>query len=389
MKVLKYIQSLIASWRGSIALALLPVEEKNFVFYSEGNAYHGFLFPLISYLARNHNVNICYLTSDLKDPILLRPPPNVMPLYIGWGSAMIFAFQTLKAKVLVMTMPDLHSFHIKRSRYPVHYIYIQHSLVSSHMVYKRGAFDHFDSILCSGPHHVAEIREWEKLNDLPAKGLYEHGYAPLDTILDMVSSQRPDPPRSITSNHRVLIAPSWGSEGLIENGAEQLVESLLGAGHHVTLRVHPQSRVTSAKNIKLLRSMFENHPKFAMDMNNAIFDSLIKADVLISDWSGISLEFAFGLERPVIFIDVPKKINNSRYTELNNIPIEISIRDKIGVILGQDKLDQVADIVIEIISDPEKFITQIRKLRAETVYNIGQSAKAGSEIIYEIAKKLP
>ena len=386
LKVLKYFQSFIASWRGCIELRSLPLEDKNLVFYSEGGAYHGFLLPVISHLTEDHNLKIYYLTSDQDDPLLSEPPENVKSIYVGWGSAMIFAFQTLEAKVLVMTMPDLHSFHIKRSRYPVHYIYLQHSLVSSHMVYKPGAFDHFDTILCSGSHHVSEIREWEKLNNLPEKNLYEHGYAPLDTILDMVSS-RPLISKPATSNYNVLVVPSWGSEGLIENGAKELVGSLLDAGHYVTLRLHPQSRINSAKNVKLLAANFNSHPNFEMDIDNAIFESLIKADVLISDWSGVSLEFAFGLERPVIFIDVPKKINNPRYTELENIPIEISARDKIGIILGQEKLDKVTDVVTEIMEDSEKFVTQIRALRDKTVFNIGQSAKRGSELIYDIVKK--
>ena len=41
--------------------------------------------------------------------------------------------------------------------------------------------------------------------------------------------------------------------------------------------------------------------------------SFDKADLMISDWSGVAFEFAFGLEKPVIFIDLPKKINNSDF----------------------------------------------------------------------------
>jgi YidC/Oxa1 family membrane protein insertase len=54
---------------------------------------------------------------------------------------------------------------------------------------------------------------------------------------------------------------------------------------------------------------------------------------MITDWSGASIEYAFTLERPVLFIDVPKKIHNPDYEKLPEIPLEISIRDKIGEII--------------------------------------------------------
>ena len=31
---------------------------------------------------------------------------------------------------------------------------------------------------------------------------------------------------------------------------------------------------------------------------------------MVSDWSGAALEYSFGLKKPVIFLDLPKKVNN-------------------------------------------------------------------------------
>ena len=42
----------------------------------------------------------------------------------------------------------LESIPNKKSKNKVHYVYIQHSLVSLHMAYREGAFDHYDYILC-------------------------------------------------------------------------------------------------------------------------------------------------------------------------------------------------------------------------------------------------
>ena len=80
-------------------------------------------------------------------------------------------FKILKAGIMIMTMPDLEVYNIKRSIYSVHYLYVNHSMVSMHMIYRKGAFDHFDTLFCVGPHHVREIRETEKTYGLKPKKL--------------------------------------------------------------------------------------------------------------------------------------------------------------------------------------------------------------------------
>jgi hypothetical protein len=382
----KRLTNFFASWRGVIRLNKISKSGIRVAFYAEGNVFKGFLAPVIKAFTTELNQEICYLTSDPNDTFLSDPPHNVSAVYIGWGSAMIFSFQTLKFDVLAMTMPDLNLFHIKRSFHPVHYIYLQHSLVSSHMVYRTGAFDHFDSILCSGPHQITEIHEWEKINNLPSKELYEHGYAPLEMIMAGFSGC-PKKPAPIDKSCRVLVAPSWGAEGVIDRGAAPLIECLLGAGHHVTLRTHPQSMRTSFAKIELLKKAFARHPDFEFDNDTSMFDSLYEADVLVSDWSGIALEYAFGLERPVIFIDVPRKVNNSRYTEMENIPLEVTAREQLGVILSPDKLDMAADLVASLSKDQKRFAEQAWKLRRKHVFNLGKSAKIGADIIKKIAEK--
>ena len=46
-----------------------------------------------------------------------------------------------------MDMPDLETYHIKRSKiHPVHYIYIFHSIFSVHSYLRKGAVDNYDTI---------------------------------------------------------------------------------------------------------------------------------------------------------------------------------------------------------------------------------------------------
>ena len=59
---------------------------------------------------------------------------------------------------------------------------------------------------------------------------------------------------------------------------------------------------------------------------------------MISDWSGISFEYAFTFERQVIFIDVPKKELNPNSSDISLEPIEISARKKIGHVISVNNL---------------------------------------------------
>ncbi len=153
-----------------------------FVFYAEDGASWVHFEPVIRALATTHGRGVCYLTSSPRDPVLEREDEAVRAFYIGDGACRTFLLRILEAGVVVMTMPDLETFHIKRSKYPVHYIYLHHSIVSTHMIYRRGAFDGFDTVFCVGPHHLAEIRETEALYGLKPKLLVEHGYGRLDSI---------------------------------------------------------------------------------------------------------------------------------------------------------------------------------------------------------------
>ena len=110
---------------------------------------------------------------------------------------------------------------------------------------------------------------------------------------------------------------------------------------------------------------------FNYEENIADQESLHSSDIMISDWSGAALDYAFGLSKPVLFIDVPRKINNPDYKEIDVEPIEIFIRGKIGDVI---KLDEISNInkTIEKVSkvkiDKEKLTKHVFKLQTSSFY---------------------
>ena len=368
----------------------LDLDERSIVFYSESSV---ILYPYVEEIIRelqNRDQKVCYLTSSKDDPILKNKNKNIRVFYIGDSEIekMNF-FLRLKAKMLIMTMPDLGSYHIKRSKeFPVHYIYTFHSMNSTHMEFQKGAFDEFDSIFCVGPYQVQELRATEQLYNLKRKNLVECGYGLLDKLIKLRSSF-PEKKKLLKNNKKnILIAPSWGKQNLLESMGIELVKILLDAGYHVTVRPHPMTAKKSPKTIKQIKERFEKNPDFLLDTNTSSFEQLFSSYAIITDWSGIGYEYAFVCERPVIYVDVPKKSHNKEYEKIGLVPFEISIRDKIGEIVPVQNIETIPERIEFLYSHGNNFENKIQKIRNDAIFNIGESGKVtASEIIRIISEK--
>ena len=366
----------------------LSAQDGSIAFYSEGPAYWVHLQPMIESLVEEHDATVCYLSSHPDDPGLHTGNPRIKPFCIGDGMFRTSLFKTLKADVMVLTMPDLDRVRVKRSVYPVHYVYVFHSIVSTHMAYRTGAFDNFDSVFCVGPHHKAEIRRAEELHCQPGKNLVEHGYGRLDSIMRVAKTEGAQ--SSVRDAKRILYAPSWGGFGRpepLQTHGEALTGRLLEAGFHVTVRPHPMSQLKSGLFLDAFRAKFRQHSMFAYEENVGSQDSLHQSQLMISDWSGAAFDFAYGLERPVLFLDVPPKINNPEYEDLGLAPIEVTARHEIGKVLAPARVDEVVAAAGQLIAESDLYAASIRRSRSRNVYNIGESGKRGAEYILELQRK--
>ncbi len=362
----------------------LPREQRKIVFYSEGKVYWVHLEGVLKEFLNISNMPVCYITSDKEDPGLCFKHPNLRCFKTDEGWVRNWLFENIDTDIMIMTMPDLHQYQVKRSRHPVHYVHILHSLVSLHMVYRTGAFDYFDSIFCAGPHHVNEIRAMEKKYNLSPKNVVEHGYGRLDSIIESAKS-RPQSPKDQNRPIHVLIAPSWGKYGLIETIGSEVVSRLMENQFKVTLRPHPQTLKFAMDKVRAIAEKYRNDPLFALEMNVASQESLHQSDVMISDWSGAALDYAFGLKKPVLFIDVPRKVNNKNYQEIEIEPFEVFIRNEIGSVLHPDLIVNIAFEISSLLKAREGI--NHRDLVGRYIFNVGRSATAGACELVRLLKR--
>lgn len=358
---------------------------RDIVIYSEGRPYWIHLKPIIESLLSDGKMKLTYISSSENDPGLKINNPNMKSYCIGEGIIRTIFFSKLKSKILLMTMPDLDTYQIKRSIHNVHYVYIFHSMVSTHMIYRKHAFDAFDAVFCVGPHQIDEIKKHEKMYGLKSKQLLEHGYGRLDIILSDVQGNS-----EITENNNeltILIAPSWGENALIESGyAMKIIEHLLIEEIKVILRPHPETIKRSKNLLDEIKNSFKGNRNFIFDGDVSTQDSLYKSSIMICDWSGAALDYAFGLEKPVIFVDTPPKVNNSEWEKLGIVPIEDSIRHEIGAVVSLANIADIPAIAKDLIKSKESYLSNIRKNRDKYIFNVGNSGDIGAKYIRNILK---
>ena len=92
--------------------------------------------------------------------------------------------------------------------------------------------------------------------------------------------------------------------------------------------------------------------------------------------------------KPVIFIDLPKKINNTNYTDLKSKPIEIDLRNKIGKIIKSNELHKINITIESILTKKKDWKKKISKIREQYIYNLQKSGVNGGKYIFKHLNKL-
>lgn len=363
------------------------IVNKHLVFYSERNGYYKYFEPIITYLLEHTNITIHYVTSDPKDQIfeLAKREAQIKPYYIG-EKKLITLMMKLEADVVVMTMSDLDNYHYKRSymKKDIEYVYVFHYPLSTHMVLHTGALNHYDTILCVGEFQFDEIRRTEEIYHLKEKKLISCGYGQLEKLYQ----QYHEVPLEKHTEPKVLIAPSWQQDNILDSCLDRLLEQLLGKGFHVVVRPHPEYVKRYKPKMDAIVQRYSAYSgddlEFELDFtsNRSLFDS----DVVISDWSGTAYEFSFVTEKPCVFIDTPPKINNPEYTKLGIEPLEFSLRDQIGIRVDPKHMDNLADRLHALLKDQTQQET-IRSLREKYIANFGHSGEIGAKYLMETIQK--
>ena len=358
------------------------VAGKHIVFYSEGSGFYKYFKGAIEYLLQHSDCIVHYVTNDPDDQVfgIAESQPRICPYYIGQQRA-ITLMMKMDADIVVTTLEDLETFYIKRSyvRKDIEYVFMFHHMMSCHLTPTRTAYDHYDTLLCIGPHQVEEIRRAEELYHLPAKKLVEAGYDLIDEEIAAYEAMQAAPSDQPT----VLIGPSWQEGNVLDSCFDDLMKGLLGKGWRVIVRPHPEYTKRYRARWEDLQARYEDVPEsqlhFERDFSSN--ETIWTSDVLITDWSSVACEFAFSTLKPCIFVDTPMKVGNPDWQQLGITPTDISLRSQVGTPFAPERAAEIGDEVRNMLANSETWRNRIASVREGFIFNVGHGAETSGEYL--------
>jgi len=304
------------------------------VFFSEGQTYWRVYQTVLAELIKRKQ-HFVYLSADKDDKGLRLQSEYAETHYIGGIKQAIVRINKLKAKLCIMTTPQLDVISLKRSKQVDHYCHIVHSPTDVH-AYKLFAFDYFDSVLCSSPFQIESLRSLETRREGRRKKLFETGCSYYDVF--PVASQK--------AGEAILVAPTWGDRTFFKTSGIEILAGLLHGGHQVIFRPHPQSWISDKQLMQDVCNQFGEREKFTIDRKVGGEDAIRDSKLMICDiTSGMVYDMALAYKKPVVAIQSDWK--NGGY-ESSNIPgptTAIKLLKEVGAIVPAEKIGDIASIV--------------------------------------------
>lgn len=368
--------------------------KKRLVFYSEKSGFYKYYAGIIDELLQRSELVIHYVTSDPNDAIFSSAKlsltnaagePRIVPYYID-DNRLIVLFMKMDADMVIMTTPDLQQFHLKRSlvRKDVEYVYVPHGVGGSFNINLRtGALDYYDTVFLTNEQGKRELRALEALRATPEKRLVEVGFPLMDEMLGDFEAMEAAPENA---RKRMVIAPSWQPENIMESCIETILDALLGQGYFLVVRPHPQYVRHHMNDIERLKDKYagvsEEELCFETDFSSSF--NVYAADVLITDWSNVGYEFSFTTCKPALFIHTPMKIMNAEYEKIAIPTFAERVRPAIGCELMPEEIaPHIAKQIAQLLEHAGEYSETIDRIRREERYHFGCAAPAGADYIIE------
>lgn len=351
-------------------------EKEPIAIFAESKRYWNVFGPVCDELERRGH-DAVYLTGSEDDPAFKQNYTHIRCECIGADNKGFAKLNMLKADVLLSTTPGLDVYQWKRSRDVKWYAHIPH-MANDITLYRMFGLDYYDAVLLSGEYQKKQIRTLESLRGLPEKELPIVGITYMDAMKARLDRAEPLPPQPVT----VLLAPSWGESAILKRYGARIIDALLKTGYHIIVRPHPQSFTSEKEMLDALTAQYPDSDRIEWNRDNDNFEVLRRADILISDFSGVIFDFALVFDKPVIYAD----------TSFDKAPYDAAWLDeplwtfetlpKIGEPLSEEKLDSLKELIDSCLSEPKKQAAR-DDARAGTWAYPGEAAKRVADYLIE------
>ncbi len=341
---------------------------KPYVIYNEGNQYWNVFKPVIDQF-ESRKIPLMYYTSAKNDPVFDGKYEFVKAEYIGEGNAAFAKLNMLSAGFVLMTTPGLQVYQLKRSKNVKHYSHVLH-MPNDATTYRLFGLDYFDSVLLTGDYQKKDIQTLEEMRGIKHKDLVSVGCSYLDTLAEKIKSIPAEENHIFT----VLVSPSWGNVGVLKRYGERLLDPLSETGWKIIIRPHPQSKKSEADMLARLEERYKNNPNVEWDYNRDNIYSMKRADIMISDFSGIIFDYTFLCDKPVMYVNTEMDLRPYDAYDLQKKLWQFEILEKMGIKLEEKDFSRIKEVIQNASDSP--VLAEQRKIAKETAWmNIGHAGE--------------
>lgn len=354
---------------------------KKYVIYSEGKQYFNTFKPVADEFEKRQ-IELNYYTSAKDDPVFEQNYQFVKPEFIGEGNSAFARLNMLSAGFVLMTTPGLQVYQLKRSKNVKHYSHVLH-MPNDATTYRLFGLDFFDSVLLTGDYQKADIQYLENQRGINKKELVTVGCSYLDVLASKISGIEEEKDHPFT----VLVSPSWGDVGVLKKYGEKLLDPLVKTGWRIIVRPHPQSKKSEADMLERLENRYKENKNLEWDYNRDNIFSMKKADIMISDFSGIIFDYTFLCDKPVMYVNTNMDLRPYDAYDLPHELWQFEILKKMGIKLDDSQFDNIEKVIKEASDSPE--LAQARKEAKDTAWmEIGKSGQNIADYMINTVSKL-
>lgn len=348
--------------------AITDSSYKPYVIYCEGKQYWNVFKPVADQF-EERKIPLTYYTSAKDDPVFEAGYEFVKPEFIGEGNAAFARLNMLSAGFVLMTTPGLQVYQLKRSRNVKHYSHVLH-MPNDATTYRLFGLDFFDSVLLSGDYQKDDLRWLEEQRGITKKDLVTVGCSYLDVLNSKISGIEEEKDHPFT----VLVSPSWGNVGVLKRYGEKLLDPFVKTGWRIIVRPHPQSKKSEADMLERLENRYKENKNLEWDYNRDNIFAMKKADIMISDFSGIIFDYTFLCDKPVMYVNTDMDLRPYDAYDLPHELWQFEILKKMGIKLDESQFDNIEE-VIKAASDSPELAAARKEAKATAWMEIGNSGK--------------
>lgn len=339
----------------------------NYVIFSDSKRYWNVFKPVCDEFERRKIV-IYYFTASSDDPALSEKYEYVKTEYVGEGNKAFARLNMMKAQICLSTTPGLDVLQWRRSKDIDYYVHIYHDVVEG-LGYRMFGTDFYDSILLTGSHQEYYLRKLEELRHLPQKEMVITG----STYMDALKEKADCLEYRSSDTKLILLAPSWGPSSILNRFGEKIVDALIKTGYRIAIRPHPQTASSDPEMLKRLQEKYPDSDMLSWNKDNDNFDILSKADVLITDFSGIVFDFCFVFDKPVIYADTSLDLSPYDAAWIDEPLWRLEVLPKLGIKLDESHFDDLKKI-IEDLSENDVYRKGREEVKSTAWHYIGEAS---------------